>query len=488
MTVEETALTLKVYPLINLMPEETSIADLDPRLQKQLANAEKAIGMGNPAYAVDICAGVLKRHPECLEVRKLLRRAQIRLAGGKSKGMTRFLAKVTAAPFMFKADSLIEKDPAGAMEQAEKLINTNPGNTAAHRMLGRAAFKLGYVETAVFAFETALEFEPDNVETSIALADALIAAHRAKDALVIGDRLLKENPALGEAQDLVRRASVAMSMERGKWDQATSFRENLADEKEAIRLEQMARVANDEDTLLQLIDDLKSKVKEQPENINYYRDIASHYRKLGRFEDALEWVTNARQQPTGRADTTLDRLEAELRNKALDANLEAIEKQLASNPDDAELKRRFDDLKREGLQMRLKAAAELVERYPNDYAARYEYGVLLLENDELDAAIEQFQRSQRNPKVRLRSLLYLGRAFKGKRLYDLAVDQLESAKKEIPIMDDLKKEIIYELASSYEGMGNLDQAIEEYKVIYANDIGYRDVADKINAFYESRRG
>jgi len=34
-------------------------------------------------------------------------------------------------------------------------------------------------------------------------------------------------------------------------------------------------------------------------------------------------------------------------------------------------------------------------------------------------------------------------------------------------------------------MGKADPAIEEFKAIYSEDIGFRDVADKINAFYSS---
>jgi hypothetical protein len=32
-------------------------------------------------------------------------------------------------------------------------------------------------------------------------------------------------------------------------------------------------------------------------------------------------------------------------------------------------------------------------------------------------------------------------------------------------------------------MGKADAAIGEFKEIYSEDIGFRDVADKINAFY-----
>ena len=50
-------------------------------------------------------------------------------------------------------------------------------------------------------------------------------------------------------------------------------------------------------------------------------------------------------------------------------------------------------------------------------------------------------------------------------------------------MDDTKKDIIYELGTCLELMGKADAAIEEFKAIYSEDIGFRDVADKINAFY-----
>jgi len=52
-------------------------------------------------------------------------------------------------------------------------------------------------------------------------------------------------------------------------------------------------------------------------------------------------------------------------------------------------------------------------------------------------------------------------------------------------MDVLKKDIIYQLAECYEGMGRRQDAITEYKLIYSEDIGFRDVADKINAFYSA---
>ena len=50
-------------------------------------------------------------------------------------------------------------------------------------------------------------------------------------------------------------------------------------------------------------------------------------------------------------------------------------------------------------------------------------------------------------------------------------------------MDERKKEAIYELGCCYESMNKREEAMEEFKLVYSADISFRDVADKINAFY-----
>ena len=65
-----------------------------------------------------------------------------------------------------------------------------------------------------------------------------------------------------------------------------------------------------------------------------------------------------------------------------------------------------------------------------------------------------------------------------------ASDELTTAKTELgTTMDDAKKDVIYELGACLELMNKPDLAIAEFKAIYSEDIGFRDVADKINAFY-----
>ena len=98
----------------------------------------------------------------------------------------------------------------------------------------------------------------------------------------------------------------------------------------------------------------------------------------------------------------------------------------------------------------------------------------------------EFQKATRNPKVRVKAIMMLGRSMAAKGIYDMSISQFEEAKKEIPGMDDTKKAVIYELARAHEENGDLEKAINEYKLIYSNDIGYRDVAEKINNFYAQK--
>ena len=68
---------------------------------------------------------------------------------------------------------------------------------------------------------------------------------------------------------------------------------------------------------------------------------------------------------------------------------------------------------------------------------------------------------------------------------DLAATQLAAASSEINGMDDLKKEILYELALVYEKNDDKDNYIGSLKEIYETDYGYKDVAQRVEASYAS---
>jgi len=461
--------------------KEFTLKELDPRLQKYIDQADKAVEK-NPQNAIDLCSGILAQNPGALEARKVLRKAQKKLVPAQ-KGMTKFLSGLTNTPFAMKAGSQIKTDPKAVLESAEKLISVNPGNVQALRLSGQAAEAMGLWGTAALAYENIYDQKPEDIDNLLAFGNALIHSGQPKEAIKWGERILELQPGNGDAQALLRQASVAITMDKGKWDEASDFRSKLADANKAAELEQQARLANDPETLGKLIAKLAEQIGREPENINLYRDIIGYNRQLQRYEDALEWIRKARQQPLGRSDTTLEKLESDMTIAMMKAKLELLETAVQTDPS---RKAELEALRKSDLEFRVSQAKMLVEKYPNDYGYRYDYGTLLYDTGQMDLAIRELQQARRNPKVSHKAMLYLGRSYRAKKIYDLAIEVLGAARTEMPVMNDLKKEIIYELAQCYRGNGNIDKAVEEYKNIYANDIDYKDVSKIINEYYETK--
>ncbi len=470
---------------LNAESVEQNIKDIDPRLLRQLEAAEKSMDK-EPGYTVDVCRSILLKYPSCVEVRRVLREAQFKKAG-KPNFAAKAKAKLQGLVFAVRAAQLMKKgDALRVLSEGEDALSDCPENSAVLGAMADAAQSLQYWGTAAECYRAISVFEPNNDANLILLGNAYLKNKQPEEALAVGDSILRRNGGNGDAQSLVRSASVMKTM-LDKWkENSESFRENIKDSGEAADLEKQAGLMNDAETLTRIVERLAVQIKQDPENVNLYRDICASLRMLKRYDDALEYVKQARQQPLGKADTTLEKLEQEFEIAIMEQQIEKVEAELAANPSDEAIKAKLEKLRSEEHSKRIEMARLMVERYPNDFANRYVYGKLMLEDGHLDEAIMQFQLSQRNPNVRQQSLLGLGRAFIQGKKYDLAVDQLETAKRESKLMNDSKKEIIYELAHAYELMGAADKAFSEYKEIYSSDISYRDVSAKINAYYEGK--
>ena len=281
----------------------------------------------------------------------------------------------------------------------------------------------------------------------------------------------------------MRKASIAQTVTKHNWDQQSSFRDKLRDEAQAVSLEQAGKVVTGDTMTQRLLDEALGRVAKEPNNMNHYRSVSQAYKQLGNLDEALNWVRKARELPVGKTDAALEKQETELATAVIEKHMKEAEAAVAASPNDAAATAKMEAARKELADFKLTESKRYVERYPNDYAARYALGNLLFDTGQIDAAIAQFQQAQKGPQVKVNSLVGLGRCFKAKKLFDLAVAQLNTAKNELSTMDDTKKEVIYELGTCYEKMGKPDAAIEEFKVIYSEDIGFRDVADKINAFY-----
>jgi len=463
--------------------EEVVLDDLNPHLKKQIGKAVQAVEKGNSGFAIPVYMELLKRYPGCVEVRRLLRKAQVATAPGEEKRADNLPLKLIYG-VVRKAGlkQRVSQNPVHALEQVEKMLEKDPGNRACHEILGAASEKLELWNTAVFAYETIRNLDPECLPNLKKLVRAYLRAGNPEKAICLVESILKSNPEDTEAQELAKRASVAHSMRPENWSEDGGYSTRTRDE-EAIHVGEAERETLwSKSALNRRINRFKAEIDREPEQVHHYRDLADLYKRTGNPEAALHWIEKARKMQMGMRDEALEHLEFELRISILEAALESMEEN-KGEINSSEQERR--DAARSALvQCRLDYARSLVKRYPQEAEYRYELGSLLLDRGELDSAITELQEARDHPKARLRALHLLGRAYMRKGFHDLGVEHLQAAKSNSSSMDAaFKKEILYELALCHEIMGNREEAFAEFKRLYSVDNNYRDVPDRLKRYY-----
>jgi tetratricopeptide (TPR) repeat protein len=126
-----------------------------------------------------------------------------------------------------------------------------------------------------------------------------------------------------------------------------------------------------------------------------------------------------------------------------------------------------------------RGVAENVEA--EDYDAHYDLGVAYKEMGLIDEAIAQFQKALRGTATRVKSYEALGQCFVEKEQYPIAAALLQRAI-ELPGSDDqLLVGVLYLLGFATEHMGRPAEARPYYLRVFAVDIEFRDIAERVNA-------
>jgi len=458
------------------MPEKT-IDQIERAARDQYQKALGAAERNNFDYAIELLQQCLTLEPAFLQARKHLRALQLKRAESQS-AFKRAMTSAKLQPLLLRGRGLLGKNPLEAMVIAEQALSEDPKNHQALLLLAEAAEAAQMPEVAAQTLEHYTKLNPRDTKNAHWLARIYTAMSRHDLARATYDRILQINPNDFEALKGAKDASARAATEKGGWDQAKSYRDVIKDKEEAIALEQASRVVRAEDMIENLIQEQLAKLQNDPQNPVIRRELGKLYGQKGDYDRALEYLEALFASEAG-ADPTLEKEISEIREKCVADKLYAKKQQLEQQPDNAALQAEVAQLEREFDQLRLQDTLRLVEKYPNDLMYRYDLGVLYMKTGDIQNAIEQFQRSVGQPQRRVASLNYLGECFQKLGLHDLAIDQYTKAIEELPLMDSLKKEITYKLATAYEAIGEAEKALAEYKKIAAVDFGYRDVRAKI---------
>jgi tetratricopeptide (TPR) repeat protein len=468
------------------MPEKT-INQLPPDLRRLHAKAAEAAQRDNHDYAMALFCQILEKEPAFYECRKALRATQAGKAVGASTGFfKKMMSGAGASPQIAKAKLALGKNPAEAMAIAEQVLNSDPNNSFAHRIVVDAALALELPHTASLSLEVLVKNSPKDKALVIEFANHIAAAGGNGNAAMaekyLADlvRSMPYDPDVVQAQ---KNLSAHRTLDEGGYGALEggkgSYRDVLRNKEQAVSLEQEKRVQKTEDVALRLIDEYESRLEKEPDNLKMIRSLAELYAQKNQFARALALYERIKQSDLG-GDASLDRAIAETTVRQFDFQVAQL------NPFEEGSAEKIAAINAEKLNYQMEECRKRVEKYPTDLAIRFELGQHYFQSGKFSEAIGEFQKAQQNPNKRFAAMSYLAQCFAQRGMNDSAVRTLQNAIKEKPVFDDEKKELVYHLGCVLEKMGRKAEAIEQFLQIYEMDINYRDVAAKIDAHYASQ--
>lgn len=459
---------------------EKSLNELTRDLRVLFTRGHDALQRDNFDYAIDLFNQVLVREPGLHECRRELRAAQMRKAGGRGGFMKKMWNSASSSPLVAKGEVALRRDPTEALQIAEQILNGDPNNSAAHRLIVKAATVLQMPITSVLSLELLYHNSPKDKEVAIQLAKALADTGEVKRGEQILTNLQATLPMDNDVAQALKDISARNTMDEGGYDTLAegtgSYRDILRNKEEAVTLEQQNRVEKSQDVSDKLINEYEGRLNTEANNLKLIRSLAELYTQKKQFDKALAYYERLKTSDMGN-DASLDRSIADTVIKKYEEQISQLDSTAPDYTDKVAV------LQAERQAYQLAECQKRAERFPTDLQIRFELGQLYFQAGKISEAVGEFQKSQNNPHRRIASMNYLAQCFAKRKMNDMAARTLQNAIKEKPVLDEEKKELIYNLGSVLEAMGKKEEAIEQFKIIYEIDIGYKDVAAKVEGYY-----
>jgi tetratricopeptide (TPR) repeat protein len=136
-----------------------------------------------------------------------------------------------------------------------------------------------------------------------------------------------------------------------------------------------------------------------------------------------------------------------------------------------------------------KSELEQALKYQQDnFQAYYYLGKLQKDTKDFTAALNSFEKAQRDAQFKVKSLVERGSCYMTMNAPEKAIPELERAVK--AVTDEKSQDALYAryfLAMCYEKIREIDKAMIQWDKIYASKNNFRDVAEKLAQYQEFRQ-
>lgn len=444
--------------------------------QDQLAlwfKAKQAVEAKNYKYAVTILRTLVRRSPGFLDGRKVLRACEVKITPDAGRRSSLFSGMHLTST---------RRDPETVLIAIEDDLEKDPYSVTANEALFNAANDLGLPAMAAFALETICLGQPNAKRHMHLLANHYIRQEQFAEAAETYRRILNVDRTDPVAMRGEKDCAARASMQKGNWESSGDFRSKLKNQNATADLESADKMGLTRAEMEARLAQLSEQYAADNTNLQVVKDIAAIYEQMEDYANAYSFYAYAFTLG-GSADVSINDKAMEMHEKAMQAELAYYEQLIANDPNNEEAKANLAARKKEIAQAVVADAKARVEANPTDAQLQFKYGQALFDAEQFSEAIPALQRARTNPNLRVKAMLMLGKCYASKGMLDMAIHQLEEANSELVMMDDTKKELLYMIGKLYGDSGNKEKALENFKIIYEVDYGYRDVAQKVESAY-----
>ena len=463
-------------------------SQISKKAQELFMKAMDAASKKNYGYTIELCLSALEIEPRFAEARKLLRETEI--LRDEEKKTPLILRRIFHAILHIPAHIIIFFQASFAkwesvFKRYERLLKNNSRSPYLLKMHARAAEQLGMTETAVISMEIAKRYRPNDINLIAELGYMYKDNGNVEEAKGCFEQVLREKPEDKDARKALHDLAAMGTIIKGSWDDTESFRSSIKDTGFSAEEEIKQRAVRTVDETERLIKDYEARIAKNPEDIDSYKALANYLIEAKRFDEAVETFQKAIDKNP--SDVDLPQMQLRVVEMKYDYMIEQNEKKLTQEPQNEALRKEVERLKNERDSYILKELSARVKKYPSNLPLRFEYGNTLMRSGRLDEAIKEFQIAKGSARYKTQALNNLGTCFRRKKYYDLAADQYEAALKDLYVMDSFKKEVMYNLACTYQEMNKKKEALDIFKIIYSEDIGFMDVSERYNKLHDELR-
>ena len=442
-------------------------------LNKLIERAEEATRRKNYDGAIALFHQLLDLHPGSAEGRRGLREALLKKWQRKQTGKASAVVSGVVPLVSASLGSLLRQHKTVARSLERYLVN-DPLNLGKNMKLGQALEKADCKKGAAEVYEFIAQ-QVDGATEAWKAAGALRAElGQVQEALLDYEEALKISPRDQEALKARKNLAAEGALQGVGYDQGQHSRALVKNEAELKDLERGKRLHLTPEEIQSELSELEGRLADDPRNTQTLKRMGELHEKNGDPEAALDCLRLVVDYDPSEA--AVKKQIAYLEVARFDQRIAALEARAGSDESAAE---ELAKLKEERDEFELQGLRSQVEATPTDMELRVRLGQKLQKAGKLDEAIAELQRSVGDPRFRTDSLVLLGQCFFRKKHYDLASGQLEKALESLSGMGTRVKDILYNLGVIAEKMEDPEKARSYYSRIFEADIGYRDVADKM---------